>query len=146
MKFRLVTNSVVAVLLVVGLTLLAQRSRGDSDQGKARRVQVINTARLINTAEAKYRTDNGRYATWEDLYASPEFTDAKATMDKHGMPLTPGLNSEMSGGITLKLLVQGNSQYEFRLTDETDQSCHFSAFSDEKGLIFEGNVIGCAHP
>jgi hypothetical protein len=67
-------------------------------------------------------------------------------MDKHGMPLTPGLNSEMSGGITLKLLVQGNSQYEFRLTDETDQPCHFSAFSDEKGLIFEGNVIGCAHP
>ena len=146
MKSKLVGNGAIALLLVIGLVLLAQRSRGDTEQGKALHTQVVNTARLINTAEAKYRADNGRYATWNDLYSSSAFTDAKAIMDKNSMPLTPGLNSQMSSGITLKLLVQGDSQYEFRLTDETDQACHFSAFSDEKGLIFEGNVIGCVHP
>jgi hypothetical protein len=144
---KLTSPGLAAVVLgLICLVGLVQRLKGSANEPtQASRSQLVNTARLINAAEAKYHADNGNFASWSELHNSAAFAGAKGMMDKAGMSLPADLGSgpEIASDLTLKLVVEGNSQYEFRLTDESDQSCHFSAFSDEKGLIFEGSVIGC---
>jgi len=69
-------------------------------------------------------------------------------MSKAGIVLPKtGLNpNSTDSSISLELVVDGSSQYLLRLTDEQGSTCRFSTFSDQKGFIYQGNVLGCSHP
>jgi hypothetical protein len=50
---------------------------------------------------------------------------------------------EVAPGWTLAMIVAADDQsYELSLHNLPDK-CGFSFFSDQRGLIYEGNVIGC---
>lgn len=106
------------------------------------RATGVNAVRLINTAEAEYKSAHGGYATWSELYRSGIIT-------KHEKPglmfgnLNLSEGPEVVPGWTLAMIVAADSQsYELSLHNLADK-CGFSFFSDQRGLIYEGNVIGC---
>jgi hypothetical protein len=106
------------------------------------RTTGVNVVRLINTAEAEYKSAHGGYATWSELYRS-------GIISKHEKPglmfgnLNLSEGPEVVPGWTLAMIVAADGQsYELSLHNLADK-CGFSFFSDERGLIYEGSVIGC---
>ena len=106
------------------------------------RTTGVNVVRLINTAEAEYKSVHGGYAAWPELYRS-------GIIAKHEKPglmfgnLNLSEGPEVVPGWTLAMIVAADSQsYELSLRNLPDK-CQFSFFSDQRGLIYEGNVIGC---
>lgn len=106
------------------------------------RTTGVNVVRLINTAEVEYKNAHGSYATWSELYRSGLI----AKHEKQGL-MFGNLNlsggPEVVPGWTLAMIVAADGQsYELSLRNLEDK-CQFSFFSDQRGLIYEGNVIGC---
>ncbi|MHB8541842.1 MAG: tRNA (N6-threonylcarbamoyladenosine(37)-N6)-methyltransferase TrmO [Candidatus Acidiferrales bacterium] len=107
------------------------------------RMTGVNAVRLINTAQAGYKHAHGRYATWDELYRSGIMAnDRKRSPQFSGLQLAGG--PEVVEGWTLAMIVAADGQsYELSLRNLQDK-CQFSFFSDQRGLIFQGKVIGCA--
>jgi len=133
-----------AALLLVPLAVSVRRSNGDITS-PSRRAQLVNLARVINTAQMIYRRQQGRYASWSELRESTGLRDAQQRVARPGVAALPSFDAigQSSLGMSLDLVANGSDGYQFRVTDENDKACRQSAFSDEKGLIFEGSVIGC---
>jgi len=106
------------------------------------RTTGVNVVRLINTAEMEYEQAHGGYATWPELYRSGII----AKHEKLGLMfgnLNLGVGPEVAPGWTLAVIVAADGQsYELSLHNLADK-CGFSFFSDQRGLIYQGNVIGC---
>ena len=107
------------------------------------RMTGVNTVRLINTAQAEYKHAHGRYATWDELYRSGIVAnDRKRSPQFSGLRLSAG--PKVVEGWTLAMIVAADGQsYELSLRNLQDK-CQSSFFSDQRGLIFQGKVIGCA--
>ncbi|MGH9865567.1 MAG: hypothetical protein ACRD4H_09165, partial [Candidatus Acidiferrales bacterium] len=97
---------------------------------------------LINTAQGEYKSAHGGYATWNELYRSGIITsDQKRWEQFNNLELSAG--PEVVRGWTLAMITSGDNQsYELSLRNLSDK-CQFSFFSDQRGLIYQGNVIGC---
>ncbi|MGB7024863.1 MAG: hypothetical protein WBD73_13775 [Candidatus Acidiferrales bacterium] len=106
------------------------------------RTTGVNVVRLINTAEAEYKGAHGGYASWPELYRSGIIArHEKAGLMFGNLNLSQG--PEVVPGWTLAMMVASDAQsYELSLHNLGDK-CGFSFFSDQRGLIYEGNVIGC---
>lgn len=104
------------------------------------RTTGVNVVRLINTTEAEYKSAHGSYATWPQLYRS-------GIIAKHERLTFGNLNlsegPEVVPGWTLAMIVAADAQsYELSLRNLQDK-CRFSFFSDQRGVIYAGNVIDC---
>src|SRR5487761_205515 len=101
----------------------------------------VNVVRLINTAEMEYKRAQGSYATWDVLFRSGLISDLQKRPFFGGVHLAAG--PEAVPGWTLALIPSAEGQsYELSLRNLGDK-CQFSFFSDQRGLIYEGQVIGC---
>ena len=119
----------IGLLALVGVTGGALRSQDapptSRDSDRARHMTAIKLMRALNTAEARYETKHGAYATRDELAASHEF---KVTLS----------------GWSLRLNVTPDGKgYDAVLEDTTDKSCGYAAYTDERGLIRQGKVIDC---
>jgi len=108
----------------------------------AARTTGVNVVRLINTADMEYKSAHGGYAAWPELYRS-------GIIAKHEKPglmfgnLNLSEGPEVVPGWTLAMIVAADGQsYELSLRNLKDK-CQFSFFSDQRGVIYEGNAIGC---
>jgi len=107
------------------------------------RTTGVNVVRLINTAEAEYKSTHSGYATWPELYRSGIIAKHEKQGTMFGN-LNLSESPEVAPGWTLAMLVAADGQsYQLSLHNLPDK-CEFSFFSDQRGLIYEGNVIGCA--
>lgn len=106
------------------------------------RTRGVNVVRLINTAEAEYKSAHGGYAAWPELYRSGIIAEhEKPGLMFGNLNLSEG--PEVVPGWSLAMIVAADGEsYELSLRNLKDK-CQFSFFSDERGLIYEGNVIGC---
>jgi len=101
---------------------------------------LVNSLRLLNTAEVVYLTENSRFATREELLTSlrKKGFSKRAAMDlDNPKPYELSITTSPDGmhyQITLK-----------RKSDMNDKStwCKTAAFSDDGGVIFLGSAIGC---
>lgn len=125
----------------------SEKDKSDSDDD--RRMLAVHAVRVINTAEAIYRQEQGRYASWEELYGSSALESAsqrfRSTPMGNRVPvptLAPG--TEVIPGFELRLVVKPDgSGYNLSLRDIQQRNCGSSFFSDDSGLIDEGKNIGC---
>lgn len=103
----------------------------------------VNIVRLINTAEMNYKHAHGNYATWDELFRSGVISEReKPATPFQGLRLTGG--PEVVPGWALNLVTTAKGQaYALSLRHLTD-TCGFSFFSDEHGIIYQGGVIDCA--
>ncbi len=119
--------------------------RGKSPQEKVRRGLALQAMRFVNTAQMRYRTtrrvstDRGErsFGTMPEILA---LADVTALMTG---PLGQGLSFEpwtsIVEGFELRLTTDGTT-YALSLTDENDP-CRFTLFSDERGVIFQGQPM-----
>lgn len=107
------------------------------------RLVGVNVVRLINTAEADYKNAHGSFAGWDELYGSSAITTAQRSWPStNGLTLASG--PEVVKGWFLMLMVSRDGKaYQLSLHNLSDKQCRFSLFSDQSGLIYQGNVIGC---
>jgi len=148
-------GTVIAIILLGALagTALAVAQSGKSAPAipqdpmvfqapNAARTTGVNVVRLINTSEAEYKSAHGGYATWPELYRSGIIAKHEKLGRMFG---NPGLSEgpEVVPGWTLALIVAADGKsYELALRNLQDK-CQFSFFSDQRGLIYQGNVIDC---
>ncbi len=87
---------------------------------------AIKLVRALNTAEFRYKTKHGAYATSDELAASDEF------------------KVDLSGwSLRLDVTADGKA-YDALLEDTTDKSCGYAAVTDERGVIRQSKTIDCA--
>jgi hypothetical protein len=133
-------------LLVAGLALVvrAQNVRPGGPAGQVLdHAKVVDLVRIINTAEYEYRGDHGSFAVWPDLYTSGAVEKVQKQVEQWtALPITMG--SQVIPGYFMTLLVSRDAgSYSVSLHEAGSNDCGFSVFSDESGLIYEGNVIDC---
>jgi hypothetical protein len=148
-------KNVVAIAVLAGILLGlpgAHAQKGSSevpDREKQRRSLAINMTRAINAAEANYKKNHGVYATWENLLANGDFTDAGTKWASESYPTVAhamyGRGPEIVPGWKLRLnLSKDGSEYDLLLEDVTDPKCGYAVVSDNRGLIRQSKAIDCA--
>jgi hypothetical protein len=137
------------VLLVLALGVLTPQFAQDTstnaektDQEKLHRALVMGFVRTINTAEGIEHYKYGSYSSWQTLLEHHE-------KDLNGWAryYSQGVNerfadmTEILPGYGLRLNVHADGQgYDLRLEDTAAKS-HYAAFSDESGVIWEGEPL-----
>jgi hypothetical protein len=100
------------------------------------RVIGVDIVREINTAEVEHSALHGAFASWDQLYRSPD-------EQKRWQRLQLSSGPEVIPGWTLALVASADGKsFELSLRSLADR-CGFSFFSDQSGVIYEGHAIGC---
>lgn len=107
------------------------------------RMLAVNLVRFLNTSEADYKAKEGGYANWEELKNSAYFLANKSRWAQ-AQGVTIGFGPEIIPGWHLSLVRSANgATYQLMLQNVPDKACMFSFFTNQSGLIYEGQVIGC---
>lgn len=119
-----------------------KHGENETAQEKARKVDAVNVLRLLNTAELTYFQTNHRYAILFALASSDALKTTEAAQSFGGVVQKISLckGKEVLPGFDLQLTSGGDS-YTVAIHDTTDP-CRLSFFSDESGLIYQGQPIG----
>jgi hypothetical protein len=133
------------VLLILGSTLgilvmAVASSPRVSGEAEIPSEKLVNTIRLLNTQEYKYRQEAGRFATREELLT---FLRKKNLLSKSPIYLESPKRYELAistspDGLPYQITLK-------RPSDVNDKTtwCKTAAFSDDAGLIFLGAAIDC---
>jgi hypothetical protein len=116
--------------VIVGCMLLAvqQPAAYDAKAG-------LTLMRAINTAENAERAASGQYLPLERLVTSKMMARVSQAVTFNGDDAT------YMGQIVRVLVSADGQRYQVQLVPPS--GCGVSFFTDERGLIFEGKVIGC---
>jgi hypothetical protein len=149
-------------MLLLGVSVYARRASGQTEapassavNSKAEAFQAVNIIRVINTAEVvACRSKDGKidesakFLGWDELLNAPCFKQAQGQFSggrfsqASELAFSPG--SEIVPGLELRLVVSPDGRhYNLWLGQKREDHCGFAFFSDERGLIYEGRVIGC---
>jgi hypothetical protein len=144
-------SAAVAALACVGLAMAQSEnpSRRVAQQAMAvERVQEshmlgVSLVRFLNNSESDYKAKEGKYADWEELENSAYFLAGKGRWAQtEGVTISSG--PEIIPGWRLSLLRSADgASYQLMLQNAGDKICMFSFFSDQSGLIYQGQVINC---
>jgi hypothetical protein len=133
------------VLLILGSTLgilvmAVASSPRVSGEAEIPTEKLVNTIRLLNTQEYKYRQEAGRFATREELLT---FLRKRNLLSKSPIYLESPKRYELAistspDGLPYQITLK-------RPSDVNDKTtwCKTAAFSDDAGLIFLGAAIDC---
>ena len=128
----------------------AQQCKHGSDETsdeKQWRVQAVNAVRIINTVEVNHKTLYGKFLPFSELPNSPvvermHLKDGPWGRIFKAMFFAP--NTDVLPGFELRFTL-GEDGYSVAITDKTDP-CRRSFFSDQIGIIYEGQPIGSPQP
>lgn len=119
-------------------------------------IQAVNVIRAINTAEVvTCRSENGKldprakFLSWRALTQAPCFRKAQSHYSGRRFGEVSSLSfssePEILPGLVLHLVVSSNGKhYNVSLGKTPETHCGFAFFSDERGVIYEGQAIGCS--
>lgn len=100
--------------------------------------------RFLNNSEADYKTKEGKYADWPELSNSAFFLVGKDRWaQSEGVSISSGPEIIPGWHLTLVRSADG-ATYQLMLQNVPDKACMFSFFTNQSGLIYEGQVISCA--
>ena len=145
-NYRIIVNT---VLLVVALGVLTPQFAQNAPLGpgkpdQERRFHVLGLLRQINTAEVPELNRYGSYASWPILLAhnTEYLNEWLARNYPHEVNLHFADMPEILPGYSLRLNVHADGQgYDVRLQDLTDKAGGYAAFSDEGGIIWQGEPL-----
>jgi Tfp pilus assembly protein PilV len=125
---------VAAALAVIALSASALHSaQGTSDQiasaKQARRMAMITAARTINVAEIDEQMATGRFEDWKTLAQSEAIQNA---------------NVQVPVKVDVRVFSDADGKRFSVVLKDTQDPCLYTIFSDETGIIFQGQVVqGC---
>lgn len=101
-------------------------------------------ARLINTAEVQYRFTYGNYVDYPTLVRSGQLEKTASREFKFLPKDLKSTESDPLSGYVFRLLVSPDrNSYQLSIWQKTEADCGRNLFSDERGFISEGRVLGC---
>ena len=104
----------------------------------------ISLVRFLNNSEADYKAKEGKYADWEELENSAYFLAGKGRWAQtEGVTISSGPETIPGWRLSLVRSADGAS-YQLMLQNIGDKVCMFSFFSDQSGLIYQGQVVDCS--
>ena len=144
-KHRLILGTGVALLFLGFLTpqFAQDSSTGREKPDFERRALAVGFMRTINTAEVTELYKFGSYAPWETLLAHYS-ENMNGWLARYFPQVARFTDSpEVLPGYSLRLDIHADRRgYDVRVQDLQDK-CGFAAFSDEKGIIWQGKWIDC---
>ena len=134
-------TSLMLFVVLLGSVLFGESApRQVSAQPEIPTGKLVNAIRLLNTHEVSYKHENGRYADRDQMLA---FLRQKGFLSKSPIDLESPAPYELA--ITTAL---DGTHYQITLQRPSDMNdkntwCKTAAFSDDRGVIFLGQAIGC---
>jgi hypothetical protein len=131
----LITNFVLALCLT-GSATQKQEVGGEPEIPTAK---LVNAMRFLNTVEMRYRDDNNdRLANHDELLA---FIRQRNLLSKSPLDL------ENAAPYKVQITTSPDAtHYQVSIRpdfNDKSTSCRMAAFSDDSGVIFVGQAIGC---
>jgi tetratricopeptide (TPR) repeat protein len=126
-----------------------------SPASRDQKTLAVNIIRQINTAEvidcrSKYGEidKNKRFLSWDELLSAACFKQAQSRAGSSKITEnTLSAGPEIVPGLELRLVVSSDGKhYNLWLGQNQAGNCGFAFYSDERGVIYEGRVIGCEAP
>ena len=134
-------TSLMLFVVLLGAVLFGESApRQLSEEPEIPRGKLVGAIRLLNTNEYSYKNENGRFADRDEMLA---FLRQKERLSKSPIDLDNPKPYELAITTT-----SDRTHYQITLqrpSDMNDKStwCKAAAFSDERGVIFLGQAIGC---
>lgn len=136
-----------AVLLFAAAAVARPRAQSQTNGSKDKMALAVTAVRAINTAEARFLDSNHRYGTFQELVTSGQLANLHRLIN--AVHNTPAVNINASSeedavsGYKTQLIIAGSgNSYSLILRDATN-SCDAAFFSDDRGIIFRGQAMGC---
>jgi hypothetical protein len=138
---KVVSRLVLTVLALLCIQSIVAQESAHAGPSQQQRVDAVNVMRLLNTSEAKCRAKSKKYASLEELVSSGALTETKSSADLGTEELNYAAPAHLLPGFSIQLTTsRDGDRYQVSLIDDTHEP-HWALFSDEKGLIFEGQPI-----
>jgi|GEM_PF-1983991 len=105
---------------------------------------LVKGLRMLNTVEAEYMHQNGRFAAREELLSyirSRELANRGAINWDNPQPYEVAITTSPDAKRYQIALKHKSSD-----SDMNDQTCRSAAFTDEAAIIYVGSAIGCVRP
>lgn len=130
------TANFVLALCLMGSAAQQQEVGGESEIPTAK---LVNTMRILNTEEVTYSSTNHRFASREELLA---FLRQENVLGKSPLDLDNPAPYQVQ-------ITTNPDATHFQISIRPDfndksTSCRTAVFSDDSGIIFLGQAIGCA--
>ena len=112
-------------------------------------IRQINTAEVIDCRSKYGEIDkNKKFLSWDELLSAPCFKQAQSRAGSSKISEnTLSAGPEIVLGLELRLVVSSDGKhYNLWLGQNQAGNCGFAFYSDERGAIYEGRVIGCEAP
>ena len=141
MRGRNILYLVITILCSAGFEQAQQKclhKDNESQEQKARLQAVVYAVRALNTAEYRYQAENKKFATYDELLASPALNAAMPRGAEANM-VTFRPNMDVVPGFELRVTTDG-TKYNISVLDKTDP-CKYSVFSSDIGIIYKGHPI-----
>jgi hypothetical protein len=108
-------------------------------------VRLINTAEVIDCRTKDGKIDeNEKFRPWNELLNAPCFKQAQSRVRfTHFDVSSLSPQPEIAPGLELRLVVSPDGKHYNQWLGEKRENCGVAFYSDERGLIYEGKVIGC---
>jgi hypothetical protein len=147
-KHRILLSTVLLVLALGFLTPQfaqdASTSAEKTDQEKLHRALGMGLVRTINTAEVAELYKYGSYAAWPTLLGHQQeyFNGWLSRFYPQEVNLRFAEMPEILPGYSLRLNIHADGQgYDLRLEDTAAKQLSYAAFSDESGVIWQGEPL-----
>jgi hypothetical protein len=132
-KLFALSCAVLGVVFTLAATNIPQENKSEA---LSKRVVIL---RMLNTLEYNYQEEHGRFGDREELLAYFRQTGAAGKADR--------LEHLQSFQLTVTTSLDG-AHYQISLTPLLDNGnkegrCDKALFTDERGLIFLGEGLGC---
>ncbi|HEY3927029.1 MAG TPA: hypothetical protein VGL89_01530 [Candidatus Koribacter sp.] len=131
-------NVVFVLLSITFLGVSPLLGGGPSESDRERVVEIL---RRVNTLEINYATTHSRHVAAEQELV--KWASSSREFAEYAAALSPARTAPYRISITTS---RDDSQYQVLVkpvSTDSAETCRVSGFSDNDGLIFLGNAIGC---
>jgi hypothetical protein len=138
-------------VLIIGLTLVSIGlvcsgiSREATAPPSENLLQAVNTVRLINTAQARMGLAGKNFLTFPELLSTGALREVGKTNEDLSSAydrLDLRNQAEPLNGFDFDMVVAPEGR-AYKLSLAQKKECGIAVFSDNRGLIYYGKIIGC---
>jgi len=131
---------IVAGTLLLGLA--AALAAADNPDQHAQKRNAVQLTRVLNTAEQQYRSEKGRFGSFADLAAGGYLNKSDITRKIWPSDFNSADPVHPIPGVTCRLTVSSDGKaYQVSVIADTPPESRWAFFSDERGLIYEGQPM-----
>lgn len=136
MKTKILLSAVLTLTGVVGALAL---SNGQEDTVRLSSREALSLIRTMNSTEHSFKMKNSSFGSLEDVIKYGQLDRTKP-----GIVLSDG-NSGTLRDYQLSVVASGDGRH-YQISLRPSSGCGISFFTNESGVIYQGQALGCPAP